>query len=96
MAKTTLRPAVHDMKCAPLYFQAVKTGSKTFESRKDEHDVQPGDYICLREWADGEYTGEACVLLVKSTLRHGDLHAEGVAKGYVTIGVHPFRRPRSI
>mgnify|MGYP001557786648 CR=1 FL=1 len=52
------RPMVHELKCDAEAFAAVKRGRKPEELRKDDRDVQAGDYVLLREWVDGAYTGE--------------------------------------
>ena len=36
-------------KILPKYFRDVLDGHKTFELRKDEDDIQPGDTIVLKE-----------------------------------------------
>lgn len=45
----------HDLKILPEYFEAVTSGMKTFELRKDDRGFATGDHVVLWEW-DGEYT----------------------------------------
>lgn len=49
----------HDLKIWPEYFEAVRSGSKTFEIRKNDRGFQPGDMVTLREYNPNteEYTG---------------------------------------
>lgn len=48
---------VHVLKIQPKYFEMVKWGIKRFELRKDDRNYQVGDFIVLREYENGEYTG---------------------------------------
>ncbi len=56
-------------KILPQYFRDVSMGIKTFELRKDEDDVQPGDILDLLEWDNG-YTGRNIRCAVTYVLRH--------------------------
>lgn len=47
----------HKVKISPKWFEDVKSGLKNFEIRKNDRDYQIGDYITLREWDRGKYTG---------------------------------------
>lgn len=38
----------HKLKILPEYFEAVKSGSKTFEVRKDDRGFQAGDTLFLQ------------------------------------------------
>ena len=55
---------IHSLKTEPKYFEAVASGKKTFELRKNDRDFRVGDYLALNEW-DGDYTGAA--ILAKIT-----------------------------
>ena len=50
----------------------------------------------LREWVDGEYTGDTVMTVIQSTLRHGDRYGDMLAAGSIVMGILPYRRPRSI
>jgi len=49
----------HSLKIWPPYYEAVGSGRKTFELRKNDRGFQAGDTVTLREWdPDREkYTG---------------------------------------
>lgn len=38
----------HKLKCWPVYFDAVATGEKNFETRRDDRGFQKGDTIVLQ------------------------------------------------
>lgn len=40
-------PAVHELKCAPAAFDAIASGEKTFEVRKNDRFFQRGDLVRL-------------------------------------------------
>jgi len=40
----------HELKCWPVYFEAIREGTKTFEIRKDDRNYRHGDTLILREW----------------------------------------------
>ncbi len=41
---------VHQLKTWPKYFQAVKSGMKNFEIRKNDRDFKVGDFLELSEY----------------------------------------------
>lgn len=89
MVPTTLseeRLRTHRLKTWPEYFEAVKSGEKTFEIRFNDRDFQVGDMLCLEEWDNklGVYTGEVCEREVSYVL-HGDRF--GLAQGHVIMGL---------
>lgn len=76
----------HHLKTWPEYFQAVRSGAKTFEARKDDRDYQVGDTIVLKEYdpdGEGRYTGEQEVRVVTYILR-GTGH---LAPGHCILGL---------
>lgn len=70
-------------KIRPEYFQAVMAREKNFEIRKDEDDIQVGDWLFLEEW-DKEYTGNGVKRYVKYVLREAT--EMGLMPGYCIIG----------
>lgn len=42
--------AVHKLKTWPAYFDAVKSGAKTFEVRRDDRGFQRGDTVVLQRF----------------------------------------------
>ena len=49
----------HYLKTWPEFFQAMKSGKKTFELRKNDRDYEVGDTLVLQEYEpiEGCYTG---------------------------------------
>jgi ASC-1-like (ASCH) protein len=60
-------PMKHRLKIWPEYFEAVLSGKKTFEIRKNDRDYQVSDVLLLQEYnpKTNEYTGRE--LLVEVT-----------------------------
>lgn len=50
----------HQLKIRPPFFDDVRDGEKTFEYRKAERGFAVGDYLQLREYDKGAYTGREC------------------------------------
>jgi hypothetical protein len=50
---------VHTLKCWPEYFDAIRSGSKTFEIRVNDRGFRVADVLVLREWTPTtqEYSG---------------------------------------
>lgn len=69
------------MKCWPEPFEAVRTGVKTFEVRRDDRpgSFHVGDVLLLREWRPptlwrwwrGTYTGRELSVRVRFVVRGG-------------------------
>lgn len=75
----------HDLKILPQYFEAVKTGKKKFELRKNDRDYKVGDEIHLEEWEPaGGYTGRDIVKEITYVLK--DCERFGLKDGYCIIG----------
>lgn len=73
----------HKLKILPEYFEAVKSGSKTFEVRRDDRGFQAGDTLFLQEYENGEYTGAGLKVIVTHVLRD----TEYCKEGYCIMGI---------
>lgn len=60
---------IHDLKIIPEWFNAVISGVKTFEVRKDDRPYKPNDVLILREFDGERYTGRTCKVDVLFVLR---------------------------
>ena len=86
-------PVEHELKCWPIFFQAVKRGEKTFELRSNDRNFHLDDTLWLREYRpqNGEsempgYTGEELRVKVTYVLSSETF----LQKGVVVLG---FTRP---
>ena len=79
---------IHELKCIPEYFEAVSSGDKTFEVRKNDRPFAASDFIALNEYGtDTGYTGRCALLEITYILDNPDYCKEG----YVTLGLSPCR-----
>jgi hypothetical protein len=78
---------LHELKTWPVLFDAVKSGKKRFELRKDDRDFQEGDHLMLREWDPDSrhYTGRQMVVLVRFILR--DAEPFGLMPGFCAMSI---------
>ena len=58
--------SLHELKIWPEYFDAVASGRKTFEVRKNDRDFRTRDILTLREWSpfSQTYSGRTLDALV--------------------------------
>ena len=74
---------IHELKILPEYFNAVISGEKTFEIRKNDRPFHKGDLLALNEF-DGQYwTGNSCLVYVDYILNNPDY----VKKDMVIMGI---------
>lgn len=90
----------HDLKTAAVYWDAVASGEKTFEVRRDDRGLQKGDRVLLRKHdgnafvtATGASDHASNALTIKASvawvMTGGQL---GIEPGYVVLAladVHP-------
>ena len=93
----------HSLKCWREPFEAVLSGRKTFEYRRDDRGFCEGDEILLCEWdpskepahshlfANGWYTGRKLVARVSYILHGGRF---GVPEGYVVMSLCDAKEPQ--
>ena len=77
---------VHELKTWPEYFDAVASGVKPFEFRKNDRGFQAGDILLLQRFdpASNEYTGAEITALVLYVLED----FQGIDAGYCVLGIH--------
>ena len=83
---------IHVRKVLPEYFEALRTGRKRFELRKEEEGEEPfsaGDFLALNEWDEGltqggfiagavpHYTGRCLLFEILYVLRGHELQQPG-------------------
>lgn len=51
---------IHELKCLPEYFEALASGKKTFEIRKNDRGFKVGDLIALNEFEPTDEPYEGC------------------------------------
>lgn len=77
----------HKLKTWPHYFEAVVSGEKTFEVRKDDREFKVGDVLELNEWdpKDQKFTGRLVERVVTYKLRANERF--GVMEGFCVLGL---------
>ena len=77
----------HELKCWPVYWQAVFDHQKMFEIRKADRQYAVGDVLVLNEFEpdaiSGYYTGASVRVGVTAIWRG----VPGVEKGYVVMAI---------
>lgn len=94
MAKEQRR--VHELKILPEYYNAVRSGEKKFELRRDDRGFAVGDRLHLRKWnPEGGYTGEVIMTDITYILR--GVPRYGLCDGYCILSlgkiIEAYERP---
>lgn len=81
--------ATHDVKVWTGYYDALASGRKTFELRRNDRDFLAGDTLRLREWnPDHErYTGRAVDRLISYVLEGPAAEQLGLQPGFAVLGL---------
>lgn len=74
----------HELKIYPQYFDAVISGKKTFEVRKNDRKFHVGDVLVLKEWDNIKYSGREVKAKVIYLI---DDKFIGIQPGYVVMGI---------
>lgn len=90
---------IHELKILPQYFEAVKSGEKTFELRKDDRDFQVGDVLMLKEFSLKEkyetiegaetYFSGRKILRKISYIFKDESQEMGLSEEYAILGILP-------
>jgi hypothetical protein len=80
---------IHELKVWPEFFDALASGAKPFELRRDDRGFSVGDDLLLREYigAMSGYTDRAVTRRVTYVLRHASIF--GLMDGFVCLGLAP-------
>lgn len=75
----------HDLKTWPQFFDAVESGEKTFELRKNDRGFAVRDFLRLMEWSPDtkRYTGRICIVQVTYMVTG----AFGLEPGFSCLGI---------
>jgi hypothetical protein len=74
--------SLHHLKTTPPHFEALWDGSKTFEIRWNDRDIQLADCLVMEGWVDGRATDRAVSALVSHILEGGQY---GLADGWACL-----------
>ncbi|WP_294267735.1 ASCH/PUA domain-containing protein [uncultured Chryseobacterium sp.] len=77
---------IHELKTHSEYFNALVSGDKNFEVRKDDRNFQRGDELLLRDYNPftQKYTGRLLHRKITYVLRGG---AFGIQEGYCVLAI---------
>lgn len=72
---------IHALKTLPEYFEAVISGTKLFEVRKNDRNYREGDLLALNEYDNKAkaYTGRSCLVYVDYVLKDEKYCKQGFA-----------------
>lgn len=85
---------VHTLKTTTGFFNAVDSGRKPFEVRRNDRDFKVGDLLVLREWDEraGVYLGREIGAVITYLLHE----FPGIEPGFAVLGIDTsFRLSRS-
>ena len=86
---------IHGLKIRPKYFDAVRSGEKTFELRRNDRDFRVGDYLALNEWDGESYTGRTELVKVTYMLNPNNFmtcQGDYAVMSIVTCGAYDSKR----
>lgn len=79
---------MHDLKIESCYFDAILSGEKTWELRKNDRNFRCGDLLCLHEINhNGDFTGRTCVRVVKYVYCSCRGINHGLCAGYCIMSI---------
>ncbi len=76
-----MRGSSHRLKTVQPYFDALISGAKTAELRKDDRTFQVGDLLLLDEWTGNRFTGR----FVAAEITHITRGPPWLAPGYCML-----------
>lgn len=76
----------HDLKIQPIYFHDIVEGKKNFEIRLNDRNFKEGDFLRLRTFFGGVYTGGEVQVFVSYVLSSNEF-PQGIKPNYVVMGI---------
>ena len=76
---------IHELKIKSEYLYSIEDGSKTFEIRKNDRYYKVGDWLHLRGYDNGKYTGLETVKQISYIFEGNDQY--GIKKGFAILGL---------
>jgi len=77
----------HELKIRPKFFEAVVSGRKTFEIRKNDRNFKVGDCIVLKEYRKEKgYTGKRAMFNITYVMTDNEF----VKRGFAVLGIKPY------
>ena len=67
-----IQSMIHELKIRKEYYEAILSGKKRFEIRKDDRPFREGDYLILKVYQNDTFTGEEITCKV-SYIYRGEL-----------------------
>lgn len=82
----------HALKTWKEFYQAVESGIKPFEIRKDDRPFKVGDTLLLQEWdvVKEEYTGKETERRITFILRGAEMF--GLKDGFIIMGMEEYEK----
>ena len=74
---------IHELKIAPEYFEKVLSKEKNFEFRYNDRNYQVCDILKLKEYYDGNYTGQETSVQITYILQN----FEGLQPNYAILSI---------
>lgn len=76
----------HELKTWTEYFEALISGKKTFEVRKNDRNFQEGDLLILKDWnkLTDKYSGRQTAFTISYILEGGQF---GIEDGFCVLGL---------
>ena len=74
---------IHKLKISPKYFKKVLSEEKMFECRYNDRNYQVGDILKLKEYHNGDYTGQEIYVQITYILQN----FEGLQPNYTILSI---------
>ncbi len=77
---------MHELKCWPASLEAIRSGAKTAEWRRDDRLYQPGDWLTLKEYnpVRREFGGREVTARIYHVQRGPEF---GIPEGYAMLSI---------